>query len=144
MRLLKEQALIISWLIALAALLVTLYLSEVLLWPVCHLCWYQRICLYPQVILLGIAAFKNDRVILFYTSWLSIIGLIFAVYQYLTQLFPITFEGIALCGAGPSCATLHMNWLGFITFPFIAIVGFLVLTVVQTMGRQSKLQQLGR
>jgi disulfide bond formation protein DsbB len=136
MRALKEHALIISWLIAVVALLATLYLSEIMLWPVCHLCWYQRICLYPQVILLGIAAFKNDRGILPYTLCLSVIGLIFAVYQYLTQLFPITFEGITLCGTGPSCATMHMNWLGFITLPLIGIVGFIVLAVVQAIGRR--------
>jgi disulfide bond formation protein DsbB len=139
MHFLREQALMISWLIAVAALLTTLYLSEVMLWPICHLCWYQRICLYPQVILLGMAAFKNDRSILPYTLALSVIGLIFAIYQYLTQLFPITFEGITLCGTGPSCATMHMNWLGFITLPLIGIVGFIVLVVVQAIGRRSTL-----
>ena len=136
MRFIKEQALLISWLIAVIALLTTLYLSDILMWPVCHLCWYQRICLYPQVILLGMAAFKNDRNILPYTLALSCIGLVFAIYQYLMQLFPVTFEGITLCGAGPSCATMHMNWLGFITLPLIGMIGFLVLVVVQAIGRK--------
>ena len=137
MRFIKEQALIISWLIALAALLTTLYLSDIAMWPVCHLCWYQRICLYPQVIILAMAAFKDDRSIFRYTLALSGIGLIFAIYQYLMQLFPITFEGITLCGAGPSCSTLNMNWLGFITLPLISVIGFLLLIAVQAIGRQS-------
>jgi disulfide bond formation protein DsbB len=137
MRLIQEQPLIISWLIALIALLTTLYLSEILLWPVCHLCWYQRICLYPQVILLGIAAFNNDRSILPYTLVLSSLGLIFAIYQYLMQLFPITFEGISLCGAGPSCATIHIHWLGFMTLPLISAAGFFILVIIQAIGKQS-------
>jgi disulfide bond formation protein DsbB len=137
MQFIKEQALIISWLIALVALLTTLYLSDILMWPVCHLCWYQRACLYPQVVILAIAAFKNDRNIFPYTLALSIIGLIFATYQYLMQLFPITFQGITLCGAGPSCSTINMNWLGFVTLPLISVIGFLVLILVQAIGRQS-------
>lgn len=136
MRFIKEQALTLSWLVSLIALLATLYGSEVLLWPICHLCWYQRICLYPQVILLGIAAFKNDRHILPYTLTLSVIGLIFAIYQYLMQLFPVTFEGITLCGAGPSCADMHINLLGFITLPLISIVGFAALVILQSLGRK--------
>lgn len=137
MRFIKENSLMISWLITVIALLVTLYLSEAMMWPVCHLCWYQRIFLYPQVVLLGMAAFKNDRAILPYTIVLSIIGLIFAIYQYLMQLFPITFEGITLCGAGPSCATMHINWLGFITLPLVSVGVFVVLALVQIIGRQS-------
>jgi disulfide bond formation protein DsbB len=137
-RFLKEQALLIAWLMTLIAFLITLYLSEVLRWPVCHLCWYQRICLYPQIVLLGIGVYKNDRSILPYTMTLSIIGFIFAFYQYLTQLFPIAFEGIALCGTGPSCATIHINWLGFITLPLISMAGFLIVLIIESIGRECK------
>jgi disulfide bond formation protein DsbB len=140
----RKNALTIGWLITVAALLVTLYMSEVMLWPVCHLCWYQRICLYPQVILLGMATFKDDRSILPYAGALSVIGLLFALEQYLMQLFPITFEGITLCGTGPSCSTMHIQWLGFITLPLISVSVFATLAFLQLTSDHMRILSASR
>lgn len=140
----RRQTLLISWLIALIALLTSLYLSEALEWPVCELCWYQRVFLYPQVILLGMAVFNEDRNVLRYTLALSAIGLLFAIYHYLEQLFPLTFQGIITCSVGVNCATRHINWLGFITLPLLSVCTFATLLIVQTIGRSNRFDDLGR
>lgn len=133
----RKNALNFCWLITLAALLVSLYLSEILQWPICNMCWYQRIFLYPQVILLGMAAFKEDHNILPYTIVLSSIGFLFAIYQYLMQLFPLTFDGLIQCSVGVSCATKHFNWLGFVTLPLLSAATFFLLIILQCIGRRN-------
>lgn len=121
----EKYGLYFAWLIALIALMVSLYASVMLQMPVCDLCWYQRICIYPLVVILGIAAYCSDVGIIKYAIPLAIIGALFALYQYLEQMIP-GFAPIALCGVGgPDCSQIHFKWLGFITFPFVSLIGCL-------------------
>ncbi len=126
MKQLKQYNLFFAWLIALIALLATLYSSEILSLPVCHLCWYQRTAMYPLAIILGIAAYRNDNGIKLYAIPLTLIGALFALYQYLEQMIP-GFAPIGLCGSGPDCSNIHLQLWGFITFPFLSLIAFLVI-----------------
>ena len=54
--------------------LAVLYFSEIRQYEPCELCWYQRIVMYPFVIILGIAYIKKDYQIAFYSMILSAIG----------------------------------------------------------------------
>src|SRR3990167_9051521 len=128
---LRNYSLYLAWLIALIATLGSLYFSEIKLIPVCHLCWYQRICMYPLVILLGIAAYREDRSIVLYTMPLVILGLLFSSYQYVEQMIP-EFAPIGLCGSGPECSAIHMEWLGFITLPFLSMIANLGIILFLT------------
>lgn len=129
----SKYRLFIAWLIALAAMLSTLFASEILKWPVCVLCWYQRICIYPLVILLGIAAFRDDKTIIPYALPFSIIGFLFAAYQYAEQMIP-GFAPIEFCTQNLPCSAIHIKLFGFVTLPFLsvmacaAITGLLLLT----------------
>ncbi len=49
-----------SWVVALVAMLGDLYFSEIRKFIPCELCWYQRILMYPLVLILGIATFQGD------------------------------------------------------------------------------------
>ncbi len=126
----RQYSLYLAWLIALIALLISLFSSEVLNMAVCHLCWYQRVCIYPLAIILGIAAYQNDFKIVKYTLPLAIIGLLFAIYQYLEQMVsgfsPINF----CCLKGPDCSDIHFKYWGFITFPFLSILATLAISVL--------------
>lgn len=126
---LKRYGLFFAWLIALFALLSTLFASEILNWPVCPLCWYQRICIYPLVILLGIAAYKNEKMVLPYALPFPAIGFLFAVYQYLEQMIP-GFSPINFCKQGVACSTIHLKLLGFITIPLLSAVGCFVIFIL--------------
>lgn len=125
----RQFALLLAWLITVIALLATLYSSIVSLLPVCHLCWYQRICIYPLVIILGIGSFVDDRKSAVYALPLSLIACILALYQYILQWFP-QFEAIGVCGLGPKCSDVHFKYLGFITYPFLSLIASIVISLL--------------
>ncbi len=94
--LLKPYALYLAWVVSLAATGGSLYLSEILGYIPCKLCWFQRIFMYPEVILLGIASYKNDRRQAGYVLPLSIIGGLFSLYHYAEQKNPGAGRAAAL------------------------------------------------
>ena len=122
-----------AWLIAVVAMISTLFAEYILHWPVCPLCWYQRVCIYPLVILLGIAAFKNERIAISYILPFPILGFLFAVYQYLEQMIP-GFSPIDFCTQGISCATIHLKLLGFITLPLLSAVSCVLIILLLTIS----------
>ena len=56
----RDNRLYLAWVVALIATLGSLYFSEVRGFVPCVLCWFQRIAMYPLVIVLGVAAFRSD------------------------------------------------------------------------------------
>jgi disulfide bond formation protein DsbB len=124
-----ENALIGAWGISLIATLGSLYFSEILKFIPCDLCWFQRIFMYPQVILLGLAAIRKEYGIARYSLALSIIGGTISLYHYALQKIPF-FQNYAIsCGRVP-CTGQYINWLGFITIPFLALVAFFLISVL--------------
>src|SRR6478752_2902932 len=57
---LGSTTLVLAAIAATIATLGSLYLSEVAHFPPCKLCWYQRIAMYPLVVVLGVAAARRD------------------------------------------------------------------------------------
>jgi disulfide bond formation protein DsbB len=124
-----ENALISAWGISLIATLGSLYFSEVLKFIPCDLCWFQRIFMYPQVILLGLAFIRKEYGIARYSLTLSVIGGTISLYHYCLQKIPF-FQNYAIsCGRIP-CTGQYINWLGFITIPFLALVAFFLISVL--------------
>ncbi|MDT9724918.1 disulfide bond formation protein B [Xylanibacillus composti] len=127
-----EQGLYLSWGIALAATLGSLYFSEIQKFIPCTYCWYQRILMYPLVILLGIAAVRNDYKQSYYVLPFSVLGMGMSTYHYLVQKTPWFQSAGSGCGIIP-CNTAYINWLGFITIPFLALIAFTLITVLQIL-----------
>jgi len=127
-----EQAMFASWGIALIATAGSLFFSEVLKYIPCNLCWYQRIFMYPLVILLGVASAKKDDKISLYILILSSIGGLISLYHYLIQKVPALHELGNACGIVP-CNTEYINWFGFITIPFLALVAFVLIIALQVI-----------
>ncbi|MBP1993726.1 disulfide oxidoreductase [Paenibacillus eucommiae] len=125
----RDLTLYIAWLIAVVATLGSLYFSEIRDFIPCELCWYQRILMYPLSVLLGIAAFYQDTAIKKYILPLSIIGALIAAFHYMEQKIP-GFAAIKPCTQGVPCTTQHINWLGFITIPFLALTAFVLITIM--------------
>lgn len=107
----------------------SLFFSEVMNLPPCVLCWYQRIAMYPIVILTAIGIIRNDRKTYISALALSIPGLAISIYHNLLY-WKILPESIAPCMLGVSCTTKFFEWFGFITIPFMALVAFTVITVL--------------
>lgn len=124
----SKYLLYIAWVQSLAAMLGSLFFSEILKYPPCVLCWYQRIFMYPLTLLLPIAIFKKDKNIPFYVLSLSLIGTVIAFYHNLLY-FNIIPESTAPCVAGISCTTKFIEFFGFITIPFLSLCAFLLIDV---------------
>lgn len=123
-----NKPLLLSWVAALIATLGSLYFSEVMHFIPCTLCWYQRIFMYPLVIILGIAFYRNDQGIYRYVLPLSIIGMLISGYHTLLQKLSF-LQQFEMCTTGIPCSKDYINWLGFITIPLLAFIAFTVITV---------------
>src|SRR5688572_3194157 len=66
------HALGLMLIVALFATLGSLFLSEIAGWTPCLLCWYQRIFMYPQAVILALAFWHNDRNVAPYILTLSL------------------------------------------------------------------------
>jgi disulfide bond formation protein DsbB len=132
----KDNALQLAWVVALVATLGSLYFSEVLEYNPCKLCWIQRIFMYPLVILLGIAAVKRDNKITTYVLSLSIPGGLVSLYHYLYEKTDWFQAASNFCGENP-CDIEYINWLGFITIPFLALTAFILITVICFLLRRA-------
>src|SRR5688572_10622372 len=93
-----------SFILALASTVGSLFFSEVLKYPPCTLCWYQRIFMMPLVFVFGSALWTNDNKYLKYSLPLTVVGLIIATYHNLLY-YGIIPEGITPCTQGVSCTT---------------------------------------
>ncbi|WP_093338459.1 disulfide oxidoreductase [Salibacterium halotolerans] len=121
-----------AWLVSEAAVFGSLYFSGVLGFEPCKLCWYQRILMYPLVIVLGIAAFDNNPRVIRYVLPLPVVGGLISVYHDLMQKVP-GFAPVKPCAQGVPCQGQYINLFGFITIPFLALLGFLLITILLSL-----------
>ena len=113
---------------ALAAMLGSLYYSEIAGFIPCTLCWYQRILMYPLVLIILVGIIKRDEYLPDYVLPFSILGIAVAGYHYLIQVG--VFSHPSTCEAGIPCDMRWVNYLGFITIPFMALIAFTLITVI--------------
>ena len=132
---LSPWCVLLAWLIALAALLGSLYSTYVLHYPVCDLCWFQRIFMYPLVILIGMDAFTMETTGIKYCLPFPILGSLFAIYQYLEQMIP-GFQPIQFCSPDVQCSTIHIQWMGFITYPFLSLMAFFTIFILLIVAKK--------
>ncbi|AQU79524.1 MULTISPECIES: disulfide oxidoreductase [Planococcus] len=118
-----------AWFLALIATLGSLYFSEIRGFVPCELCWYQRIAVYPLILILGIATFRNDIKVFIYVLPLSLLGGIISILHYLEQKVP-GFAGIKPCVSGIPCSSEYINWIGFVTIPFLAFIAFALISIL--------------
>ena len=53
--------LVVAWMLATVSTAGALFMGEVMGMTPCNLCWFQRIAMFPLVLILGVAAYRNDR-----------------------------------------------------------------------------------
>ena len=124
----RDTAIWFGALIAAVSMAGSLYYSEVAEFAPCDLCWYQRIAMYPLAIILGIAAYRKDLSVRIYAYPLVVIGAVLAAYQYILQLNPSLESGF--CGVDASCTERYIWQFGFVSFPFMSLVGFALIFVL--------------
>ncbi|MCA1012083.1 disulfide oxidoreductase [Halobacillus halophilus] len=122
-----ENRLFIIWAAALTATAGSLFFSEFMGYEPCELCWYQRILMYPLVIIYGVGLVKKNAAMTLPGLILSGIGTIVSLYHYLLQKVPAIGAGDA-CGLVP-CNVQYINVFGFITIPFLAGTAFIIIFI---------------
>jgi len=115
-------ALTAAWAVALLAAAGSLYFSESANYTPCTLCWYQRIAMYPLVLILGIAILRRDTGVRIYAIPVAAVGAVIATYHWLLERIPELDYGA--CSAGVPCTQKWFEEFGFVTLPFLALIAF--------------------
>ena len=128
-----------AWLVAALATLGALFLGEVMQLPTCVLCWYQRIFMFPLVLILPIGLFPLDRKVVRYALPLAVPGWLIAGFHLLliAGLIP---EDMKPCTQGVPCSEKVIEWFGFVTIPLLSFAAFstIIALLVLAYFRDSK------
>lgn len=123
----------LAWVVAATAMAGSLWFSEVANYLPCVLCWYQRIAMYPLVLLLLVAMLRRERVIAPYALFLALAGLVVSVYHYQLEWFP---DQSSICSTTAS-VPCHVKWFehfGVATIPFLAGSAFLMVITLMWLA----------
>ncbi len=132
----SSRANLFSFLIALTATLGSLFYSEIAHYDPCKLCWFQRIFMYPQAILFGIALWKRKD-IRAYSIALSGIGAVIAGYHYLLQRGIAPSLACSAVGYSVSCSKIFVMNFGYITIPLMAFTAFVGIMIIQIVKKRA-------
>jgi len=108
--------------------------SELLKFPPCKLCWFQRIFLYPSLFIGLIGFITKDRNALRYSLVLSSVGILFSAYHFFIQMSGITGLPCTAVGQSDACGGIFVQEFGFVTIPFMALTLNLYIIVVSWVG----------
>jgi len=123
------------WVLAAIAAMGSLFLSEVMEIQPCVLCWYQRIFMYPLVVIFLVGMFPLDRDVVRYALPIAVIGWGISVYHYLLYSGHIP-ENMQPCSQGISCTEVNLELLGFITIPMLSILSYTAIIVLLLIFNQ--------
>jgi disulfide bond formation protein DsbB len=106
--------LFLAWLVALAATAGALFLGEVMGKTPCVLCWYQRIAMFPLVLVLGVG-----------------------LYHCLV-FWGVISEALSPCRQGVSCADADVQVAGFVPIPLLSLMAFSAILALLFWNRRSR------
>ena len=129
---LGRMALWLAWLVATVTTLGSLYYSQIADFIPCELCWFQRICMYPLVLILGVAVWRRDRGVWVYVLPQAVIGAAIAIYHTQLQAFP---GQATFCTTQTPCTTRYVWEFGFVSLPFMALSAFAFIIAMLLVAR---------
>jgi disulfide bond formation protein DsbB len=118
-----------AWLIVTVSTLGSLFLGEVMGYAPCVLCWYQRIAMFPLVLVLAAGLLPFDLRVVRYALPLALTGLGLALF-HLALIAGWIPENIKPCQQGIPCSELQVVWLGFVSIPLLSAVSFSIVSVL--------------
>jgi disulfide bond formation protein DsbB len=126
------------WLVAAVATAGSLWFSEAANFPPCILCWYQRIAMYPLVVVLGLRLLRpgGSRDLRLAGVVLAGIGLAINLWHVAIETFPGLDTGA--CDAAVPCTIRWVEGLGFFTIPRLATVAFGMVLVGLLLDRSDR------
>ncbi|MBU0924572.1 disulfide bond formation protein B [bacterium] len=118
-----------AFIVSLVATLGSLFFSEIMHFVPCSLCWYQRIFMYPLVLIFLINLLFPDDKLFKYAILLVVFGWIISIYHNLL-MFGIIPENLSPCVQGVPCSVDYLNWLGFITIPLLSFFAYTLILIL--------------
>ncbi len=131
----RWMPLFLAWLIALLATAGALFLGEVMGRTPCVLCWYQRIAMFPLVVILGVGLLEPDGRCVRYAVPLAVAGWGVAVYHCLI-FWGLLSEALVPCTKGSSCADAELQTVGSIPIPLLSLIAFTGIVALLWMARR--------
>lgn len=134
----KMYLLLAQFIISLASIFGSLFFSEIMKFPPCNLCWYQRIFIYPIALIVLSGLFLGSKDTNKFVTPFIALGLIFSAYHNLVYYKII--QVIVPCTESAPCTAQQLNYLGFITIPLLSLSAFVALIILNiiTLKIESK------
>ena len=123
----KKNGLVLALLLVVTGTVSSLAYSMLIGYEACVLCWVQRVLLFPQIIILGVALLKKYKDVFSYVLGLNIIGVIVSGYQYYAQL---TGDATTCVINSVSCSLVQFTEFGYITIPMMALTSFICVSIL--------------
>lgn len=129
------QYIYLAWFGSILATIGSLIYSDIIHVPICPLCWYQRILMYPLIVIFAVGIILRDKKCVYYALPLILFGTLIALYQVLlqAQIIPQTIFGCSV-DSSVSCADITFKLFGFLTIPQQALLGFAGIFGVSVLG----------
>lgn len=143
LHMMRRHALVIGFIIGLSAIAGSLTYSNIYMLAPCLFCWWQRIFLYPQIVLFAVALYRHGRTsaagydIFHYSTPLAIVGSCISLYHVFLQQGVIASTGACLQN-GVSCTTIDISIFGFLTIPMMALILGVALSLLGIFVIKSK------
>lgn len=121
--------LVAAWMLATLSTAGALFMGEVMGMTPCNLCWFQRIAMFPLVLILGMAAYRNDREGALYALPLAGLGALTALYHTLLIAGWVPKAWVP-CGAGASCANHVLTMFYGVQIPWLSLAAFVSIAAL--------------
>lgn len=133
-----KRGILLAFIASSLAMIGSLIYSDILGYEPCKFCWFQRIAMYPQVLLLAIALFKRDYAFSTYSIALSAVGAVISLNHYILQLTGTSILPCSAVGYSVSCSKVFVLRLGYITLPLMAFSAFTLMIIAMMYARTQK------
>ncbi len=132
----SRNAVWFAFAVATGTTLGSLYLSEVMHFVPCPLCWYQRICMYPLSVALLVGALRRDKNVYAYVLPPAFVGAAFAIYHTQLQAFPK--QTGRFCTGAELCKVRYIYEFHFVSIPFMSLSAFTFIIVMMLIVRSGR------
>jgi len=138
---LAPAALALAWIVGVFCTSGSLFLQFGEHLDPCDFCWFQRICMYPQAVLLGIAVVTGDKyMVKRYMIPLAAIGSVISIIHMELPNIQSWFGWTTVpgCSLDNPCTVQPITEFGFVTIPYMALAGFLLIITLLAFVREER------
>lgn len=128
----KKNALNLYLTLLVTATIGSLYYSEIAKYTPCKLCWWQRLFIFPQLIVGFISKSKKSiqsADVWNYLTWMTGLAMFFSLVHNYVYYFGK--ENSVTCDAAASCKAFYIYLYDLVTIPFMALgLLFSLVTII--------------